>query len=252
MAIYFKKTFIAIILILPLAVSNFVFAATQSASTGDAGGTCTSWTYSDWSSCSGGQQTRTIVSSSPSGCSAGSPTLSQSCSSGGGGGGGGTIFLNSAKAIIAFIISGQVGVSIIDEKESTISLVMPAGTDVTNLVPIISITGSSISPASRVANNFTIPQIYKVTAADGSTQNYAVTVNIASAYPATTDWFINTVKRTDIIRDGKIDVLDFNALMVNWGKREIGNFADVNQDGIVDVFDFNLVMVYWGQIEIIS
>ena len=168
------------------------------------------------------------------------------------GGGGGTIFLNSAKAIIAFIISGQVGVSIIDEKESTISLVMPAGTDVTNLVPIISITGSSISPASRVANNFTIPQIYKVTAADGSTQNYAVTVNIASAYPATTDWFINTVKRTDIIRDGKIDVLDFNALTVNWGKREIGNFADVNQDGIVDVFDFNLVMVYWGQIEIIS
>ena len=39
MAIYFKKTFIAIILILPLAVSNFVFAATQSASTGDAGAT---------------------------------------------------------------------------------------------------------------------------------------------------------------------------------------------------------------------
>lgn len=50
---------------------------------------CTSWTYSDWSSCSGGQQTRSIISSSPAGCSGGSPTLSQSCSSGGGGGGGG-------------------------------------------------------------------------------------------------------------------------------------------------------------------
>jgi len=48
---------------------------------------CTSWTYSDWSSCSGGQQTRTIVSSFPAGCSGGSPVLSQSCSSGGGGGG---------------------------------------------------------------------------------------------------------------------------------------------------------------------
>lgn len=47
---------------------------------------CTSWTYSDWSSCSGGQQTRSIISSSPAGCSGGSPTLSQSCSSGGGGG----------------------------------------------------------------------------------------------------------------------------------------------------------------------
>ena len=47
---------------------------------------CTSWTYSDWSSCSNGQQTRTIISSSPAGCSGGSPVLSQSCSSGGGGG----------------------------------------------------------------------------------------------------------------------------------------------------------------------
>jgi len=48
--------------------------------------TCTSWTYSDWSSCSNGTQTRTVVSSLPSGCSGGSPVLSQSCSSGGGGG----------------------------------------------------------------------------------------------------------------------------------------------------------------------
>lgn len=49
---------------------------------------CTSWTYSDWSSCSGDKQTRTIVSSSPSGCSGGSSVLTQVCSSGGGGGGG--------------------------------------------------------------------------------------------------------------------------------------------------------------------
>jgi hypothetical protein len=46
---------------------------------------CTSWTYSDWSSCASSRQTRTVVSSSPSGCSGGSPVLTQSCSSGGGG-----------------------------------------------------------------------------------------------------------------------------------------------------------------------
>jgi len=181
-----------------------------------------------------------------------SPALKQTFLVFGYGGGGGTIFYSSAKAITAFIVAGQVGVATINEDDHIITLTMPAGADIANLAPTIIITGSSISPASGVAQNFTGPQIYKVTAADGSTQNYAVTVNIASAYPATTDWFINTVKRTDIIRDGKIDVLDFNALMVNWGKREIGNFADVNQDGIADVFDFNLVMVYWGQIEIIS
>jgi hypothetical protein len=42
--------------------------------------TCTSFTYSDWSACSsGGTQTRTVASSSPSGCAGGSPVLSQSC-----------------------------------------------------------------------------------------------------------------------------------------------------------------------------
>jgi len=41
---------------------------------------CTSWTYSDWGSCSLGQQSRSILSSSPSGCTLGSPVLTQSCS----------------------------------------------------------------------------------------------------------------------------------------------------------------------------
>lgn len=62
-------------------------------------------------------------------------------------------------------------------------------------------------------------------------------------------WFINEVKRTDIVRDGKIDVLDFNSLMVNWGRNNLNNRADVNQDRIVDIFDFNLLMIHWGKIE---
>ncbi len=41
---------------------------------------CISWVYSDWSACSnGGQQTRSAISSSPSGCSGGNPVLIQSC-----------------------------------------------------------------------------------------------------------------------------------------------------------------------------
>jgi len=42
--------------------------------------TCTSWTYSDWSTCVSGNQTRTVITSSPSGCTGGSPIVSQSCS----------------------------------------------------------------------------------------------------------------------------------------------------------------------------
>ncbi|MDD5290715.1 MAG: hypothetical protein PHZ04_01230 [Patescibacteria group bacterium] len=48
--------------------------------TGGTTPTCTSWTYSSWGTCSSsGQQTRTVVSSSPSGCTGGSPVTTQSC-----------------------------------------------------------------------------------------------------------------------------------------------------------------------------
>jgi hypothetical protein len=40
---------------------------------------CTSFTYSSWSACVNGQQTRTLLTSSPSGCVGGTPILSQSC-----------------------------------------------------------------------------------------------------------------------------------------------------------------------------
>ena len=46
---------------------------------------CNSFTYSPWSACGNGQQTRTILSSSPSGCTGGSPsTLTQNCLGGNG------------------------------------------------------------------------------------------------------------------------------------------------------------------------
>jgi len=42
--------------------------------------TCSSFTYSNWSVCqSNGQQTRTVVTSSPTGCTVGNPVLTQSC-----------------------------------------------------------------------------------------------------------------------------------------------------------------------------
>lgn len=44
--------------------------------------TCTSFTYSDWTPTTcpvGGTQTRTVISSSPAGCTGGNPILSQSC-----------------------------------------------------------------------------------------------------------------------------------------------------------------------------
>jgi hypothetical protein len=43
--------------------------------------TCTTFTYSSWSACNNGTQTRTVVSASPTGCINGNPILSQTCQS---------------------------------------------------------------------------------------------------------------------------------------------------------------------------
>jgi len=51
-------------------------------------------------------------------------------------------------------------------------------------------------------------------------------------------------QKVDANKDGKIDVLDFNVLMVNWGKTG-SNMADFNGDGKVDIFDFNSLMINW-------
>ncbi|MDP3901113.1 MAG: hypothetical protein Q8Q38_02125, partial [bacterium] len=52
-------------------------------------------------------------------------------------------------------------------------------------------------------------------------------------------------QKVDANKDGKIDVLDFNSLMVNWGKTGTGNVADFDGNGKVDVFEFNLLMINW-------
>ncbi len=47
----------------------------------------------------------------------------------------------------------------------------------------------------------------------------------------------------DVFSDGKIDILDFNVLMGNWGGSGTG---DINHDGAVDILDFNMLMANWS------
>ncbi|MFA6270225.1 MAG: Ig-like domain-containing protein [Candidatus Paceibacterota bacterium] len=88
--------------------------------------------------------------------------------------------IGSTKTITAFTIPGQIGETIINEEDHTVNLTMPYGTDKTNLIPNIVIDGSSIDPNTGVAQDFTNPIIYKVTAADTTTQDYIVTINVAA------------------------------------------------------------------------
>ena len=81
--------------------------------------------------------------------------------------------VNAAKNITAFQLNGVNGTI----SGNNITVTLPAGADVTNAVPIITHTGASVTPASGVAQDFTSPVTYTVTAQDSSTKSYTVTVS---------------------------------------------------------------------------
>jgi cysteine-rich repeat protein len=83
----------------------------------------------------------------------------------------------SAKEILSFSID-DVPANIAG---SEITITVPYGSDLSMLAPVIGSSGASVSPASGQLNDFSSPQRYTVTAADGSTQAYSVTVKVAAA-----------------------------------------------------------------------
>jgi hypothetical protein len=90
-----------------------------------------------------------------------------------------TVAANNAKAISSFRFESCNATGVINETNHAVMITVPYGTNVISLSPAISHTGSSISPESGTARNFTNSVTYTVTAADNSTQNYTVTVTIA-------------------------------------------------------------------------
>lgn len=93
---------------------------------------------------------------------------------------------SSAKAITAFSFTSPAATGTVDENEKTIAVTVPYGTDVTTLVGTYTTTGVSVKVGTTVqisgqtANNFKNPVSYIVSAANGSTSVYTVTVTIAS------------------------------------------------------------------------
>ncbi len=86
---------------------------------------------------------------------------------------------SSEKSILSFKLSGfdpEVD-GTINETNYTVYAVVPDGTDLTKLMPIITVSDkATFSPASSGYEDFTNPVVYTVTAEDGSTQDYTITV----------------------------------------------------------------------------
>jgi len=84
---------------------------------------------------------------------------------------------DDGKNITGFSINGINGTI----RDTAIGLVVPAGTNLASLSPVITVSGgASVSPASGAAANFTNPTTYTVTAENGTTKNYVVTVSAIS------------------------------------------------------------------------
>ena len=92
--------------------------------------------------------------------------------------------LSSENDIIAFFIDGVAGT--IDQTYKTIAVVLSSGTDVTNLTATFITAsekstvkvGTDLQTSGTTPNNFSSPLTYTVTAEDGSTQDYVVTVSV--------------------------------------------------------------------------
>ena len=84
---------------------------------------------------------------------------------------------DNEKSILSFRFDALDESGVIDQIARTISFVLPAETDVTQLVPTIVVSeGATVEPASGVAQDFTNPVTYTVTAQNGTTAVYTVMV----------------------------------------------------------------------------
>lgn len=89
--------------------------------------------------------------------------------------------------ITGFSINGVSGS--INQTNGTISVVMPYGTDVSKLVPVISGNNiASITPGSGVMQDFSKPVTYTVTLTDGTVKTYTATVYVQSGTQADQMW----------------------------------------------------------------
>ncbi|MCF8371435.1 MAG: T9SS type A sorting domain-containing protein [Bacteroidales bacterium] len=87
----------------------------------------------------------------------------------------------SANDILSFELPQQTGPATIDGTNFTVDITVAAGTNIASLTPTITVsTGATISPASGVLQDFTLPVTYTVTSSTAVAQTWVVTVNVAA------------------------------------------------------------------------
>ena len=142
------------------------------------------------------------------------------------------VALSTNKAITGFSFSNPPATGIINENAETISVTVPAGTNVTKLIAAFTATGARVKVDTTIQisgltqNDFTNPVVYLVEAADGSTQTYTVTVKSLTAYhfTATIDYINRTPTIPALVGDIVTGTFSFDPTVSN-------HYISLNQGG---------------------
>ena len=138
--------------------------------------------------------------------------------------------LSNEKKILTFDFAGLSPsvTGAVDESAHTVSLSVPFGTNLTNLVPTITIsTNAGVSPLSGVTQDFTNPVTYTVTAENSSTQNYIVTVTVLPAPPDTTAPSVTSYTFNGVSSDVTVNPSASNPLAIVINASENVNWASI-------------------------
>lgn len=171
---------------------------------------------------------------------------------------------STEKQIISFQFAQPGVIATINQEAKTIEATVPYGTDVTILVPVITISDkATVSPASGTIVDFTNPVVFTVTAEDGSEAKYTATITRENNggdddIPAITKK-IKTVYYSE--QYGSYDSGRIPALQWNWDNSSLLESVDVyDEDNMmlrinftydenhrisrIDCFQYNLYLTY--------
>lgn len=98
---------------------------------------------------------------------------------------------SSAKEITAFQLSTtQLGASVINSAAGTISVNMPIGSNLNNIVPSVFTLSdnATVNPVVITPRDFSSPVVYNVTAQDNSTKSWTITVTLVDPNQVFTDY----------------------------------------------------------------
>ena len=113
---------------------------------------------------------------------------------------------SSAKEITTFTFGSLTPAVAGTIDDNDITVTVPSGTDVTSLSPTVVVSPeATVSPASGTAQDFTSPVTYTVTAEDGSTATYTVTVNVTPEQSGEAEIISFVLGELDPPVDGDID-----------------------------------------------